>query len=273
MKGATMQFSFMSFSCPELSLDEILALAKKFGYDCVEPRIQAGHAHGIDLDMGSAARKQVRRQARDAGVPYCCVATSCRYANPDTLRSEVENTRRAIDLAADIGSRRVRVFGGQIGGGLDRGTAIDQLARALDSVADQARERDVFVCIETHDDWCDPDHLAQVLDKVDDPYIAANWDIMHPVLRGGKTMDEAFQILRPWIRHIHVHDGLTADGKLELVPIGQGDIDHRRALELLIGMDYDGAVSGEWIGWEPYETHLPRELGVLKEMAAAIRSA
>jgi sugar phosphate isomerase/epimerase len=54
------------------------------------------------------------------------------------------------------------------------------------------------------------------------------------------------------------------------LPIGQGAYDHRRVLELLQAEGYDGYLSGEWINWEPYEVHLPRELATLKQYEAEI---
>jgi sugar phosphate isomerase/epimerase len=82
-------------------------------------------------------------------------------------------------------------------------------------------------------------------------------------------MDYAFKTLRPWIRHCHIHDGVWDDEHPELsfVPIGQGMVDHRRALELLADMNYEGTISGEWINWEvPFERHLPQELATLKSI-------
>ena len=60
------------------------------------------------------------------------------------------------------------------------------------------------------------------------------------------------------------------EGKSELCPIGEGIIDHRRALELLMGVEYPGFVSGEWINWEPHAAHLPRELATLKRYEAEL---
>ena len=40
----------MTFSCPELTLDQVLSMAKEFGYDGVEPRIRANHQHGVEFD-------------------------------------------------------------------------------------------------------------------------------------------------------------------------------------------------------------------------------
>ncbi|MBN1344199.1 MAG: sugar phosphate isomerase/epimerase [Phycisphaerae bacterium] len=259
-----MKYAFMTFSCPELSLDEVLALAKRLGYEGVEPRVSSSHKHGLEFDAPADVRGQARAKAEASGVALCCIATSCRYADPATADGMVQDTHRAIDLAADVGCSRIRVFGGQIPAGTSREEAIELVARSLESVADHAGQRGVVVCMETHDDWCDPANVAQVMQRVDHPAIAVNWDIMHPVRQGGATMDQAYETLEPWIRHVHFHDGVKEDPGQLLRPIGEGIVDHKRAVELLLDMGYEDYLSGEWINWEPYETHLPRELATMK---------
>ena len=265
-----MNYAFMSFSCPELNLDEMLALANQLGYDAIEPRAGSGHAHGVELAASPAQRAESRAKAADSGIALCCLAVSCRYADPATADDQADETRRYVDLAADVGAPRLRVFGGQIPDGISREAAIDGVARALASVADHAGARGVTICIETHDDWCDPAHVAAIMQQVNHPAIAVNWDIMHPVRRGNATMDSAFETLQPWIRHVHIHDGTADANDLKMLPIGQGDIDHKRALELLRAAGYDGYMSGEWINWEPYEVHLPRELAAMKALEADV---
>jgi sugar phosphate isomerase/epimerase len=259
------KYAFMSFSCPELTFSEMLQTANDLGYAAVEPRSESGHKHGVELDADAGARKEIRDKAAAGGIDICCVATSCRYADPDTAEQHVEDTLKYIDLAADIGSPRLRVFGGKIGDGLDRAAAVDLVSKSLRACAEHAEKRNVTICVETHDDWCDPMHLAAVMQKVGQASIAVNWDIMHPVRAAGYNMDDAYEAIAPWIRHVHVHDGALADGKLEFLPIGEGIIDHRRAMEILKEVGYDGYLSGEWIGWEPHEIHLPREIGRMKE--------
>lgn len=258
-----MKYAFMTFSCPQLNLDEVLALAKRIGYDGVEPRLVSKHKHGIETDISAAARKEVKRKFEDSGIAACCVATSCRYADPASNQQMIDDTMRAIDLAADIGAPTIRVFGGQIGGGLSREAAIELVAKSLASVADHAADRGVAVCMETHDAWCDPKNVAAVMKRVNYPSICVNWDIMHPVRTENVTIDESFRILKPWVRHLHIHDASKETGKL--VPIGEGFIDHKRAVQLLLTIPYEGYLSGEWINWEdPYESHLPRELATMK---------
>ncbi len=259
-----MKYAFMTFSCPSLGLAEVLALAHRFKYEGIEPRIGEGHRHGVELDAGAAERAEFKRAAAEAGVAICCVATSLRYSDPQDTRHRIAETRRAIDLAADVGANRIRVFGGQLAAGLRRYEAIRLVTQALQSVAEHARERGVTVCLETHDDWCDPAHVAEVMRRVNHPAVGVNWDFMHPGRGPGATVEESFGLLKHWIRHVHFHDGMDRDGSLRLMPIGQGEVNVRHAVELLENAGYDGYLSGEWIDWEPAEIHLPRELAAIK---------
>ena len=259
-----LNLSFMSFSCPELDLSDFLQLARWYGYQGVEPRIEANHAHGIEMDMSVSLRDAYRQVAREKCVELCCIATSRRFSDPVQSQAQIDDTLRCIDLAADLGAPRIRVFGGPLPADVSRERAIEIVSDCLHAVADHAEARGVTVCLETHDDWCNPNHVAQVMQRVDHPAIAVNWDVMHPVRTAGWTVEDAFRTLRPWIRHLHVHDGLAASGSAELRPMGEGEIDHKRALSLVMEMGYDGYLSGEWINWQPWEIHVPRELSVLR---------
>ena len=257
-----MKYSFMSFSTPALSLPEMLAAAKRYGYDGIEPRLDGKHAHGVEVGTTGGQRALIRRQADEAGVAIACLATSLKYADPARTEEALRQTHERIDLAADVGASVVRVFGGQMPDGLSRGDAIGVVAKSLSSAAAHAADRGVTLCLETHDAWCDPAHVAEVMRRVDSPSVGVNWDILHPVRQALATLDESFETLRPWIRHLHIHDG-TGKG-IEMTPIGQGIIDHRRLLELLRQIDFAGYLSGEWINWEPWEIHLPREIATLR---------
>jgi len=263
-----MKYSFMSFSCPQLTLGELLAVAKRFGYDGVEPRIDSQHKHGVEIAASAAQRKEIKKQAATGGVAFAGIATSCVFANPEITKQNVDCTLKCIDLAADVGAERIRVFGGTLAKDQNREDAVCIVADALCAVADHAKERGVTVCMETHDSWCLPDDVAAVMQRVNHPAIAVNWDIMHPMRVCNVTMDHACATLKPWIRHLHIHDGMP--GSTQLMPIGNGGIDHQRVVELLLAIPYEGYLSGEWINWsDPYEVHLPRELATMKSYERA----
>jgi sugar phosphate isomerase/epimerase len=267
-----MQYAFMSFSAPQLDLHALLALATQYGYDGIEPRIGGGHGHGVELECSPDRRRAIRAHASDSGIALCCLATSCQYADPATASHWIEQTRRAIALAADIGAPRLRVFGGAIPPQVERAAAIDQVATALRSVAGVAQQHGVTLCLETHDDWTDPAHVAAVMQRVDHPAVGVNWDYMHTIRVAQTSVDQAFTMLQPWIRHVHFHDGANRGDQLIFLPIGAGEYDTRRVIELLLGTGYNGYLSGEWINWEPYYTHLPRELAAIRQIEAYVRS-
>jgi sugar phosphate isomerase/epimerase len=259
-----MKYAFMSFSCTELSLDGLVGAAKMFGYDAIELRLDAQHKHGIEVGTSSKVRAAVKKSVQKGPIPICCLATSCCFADPKTVAKHIEDARARIDLAGDTGVRRIRVFGGGIPEGVSRDEAVACVADALSSLAEQATERGVVICMETHDAWCDPAHVAEVMRRVNHKFVGVNWDIMHPVRSAKVTMEQAFETLKPWIRHVHFHDCLPAEKGLVLCPVGEGIIDHRAAVRLLKAAGYDGYLSGEWIGWEPWDRHLPRELATMK---------
>ena len=259
-----MKFAFMTFSCPELTLDEALALAKRYGYDGIEPRVASGHKHGVELDASAEARAEIRKKAEAAGVALCCVATSLRYSDPMEKAARVAETKSYIDLASDVGAPSIRVFGGPIPAGVSRAEAADSIVECLKAVADHALQKKVYVCVETHDDWCDPDHIADVLRRVNHPNIACNWDIMHPVRRASKSMTAAGTALMKYVRHVHFHDGVNAGLRCQLMPVGEGIVDHKAAVEILAFLKYDGYLSGEWINWKPYDEYLGPEIATMK---------
>ncbi|MYA03543.1 MAG: sugar phosphate isomerase/epimerase [Caldilineaceae bacterium SB0664_bin_22] len=263
-----MRYSFMSFSCPELSLQAMLDTAADLGYAGIEPRVDANHAHGVETSLSPAQRRDVRARVADSAADICCIASSSRYSEPATLEENLAQTRREIALAGDLGVPVLRVFGGQIADGIDRDAAIDNLSAALARVADEAGQAGVTVCVETHDAWCNPHHVAAVLANVNHPAVAANWDVLHPVRAEGMSVAESLVVLGPWIRHVHMHDATLEPGRIQYVPMGTGAIDHREVIQGLREIDYNGCLSGEWIGYSPWQEHLPYEIGQLRRYEA-----
>lgn len=265
-----MRYAFMSFSLPEADLQTLVKAAADYGYDGIEPRIDGGHKHGIETSNSAAERQRIKGVFDDAGVAVACIAAGCTFADASQAAEQQQKARAAIDLAADLGSDRVRVFGGKLPDGVSREEATVALTDSLTALAPYAADHGVIIALETHDAWTAPEHVAEVMRRVDNPAIGVNWDLMHPPRTGNSTMEDSYQVLRQWIRHVHMHDATSDPSKLDFKPMGEGEFDHRIVLRLLQEDDYTGYLSGEWIGWEPGEVHLPREIKVLREYEAAL---
>ena len=262
-----MKLSYMSFSCPEATLEEFVGYAQKYEYEGVEPRAEASHNHGVEADATPAQRAEIKKFFEDSGIVPCCVATSRKYALPQgpELRESIETTRKLIDLAADVGSTRIRVFGGVPPEGLSMADAIQTVGESLGELGPYAAERGVTICLETHDAFSKATDCIAAIHIADSPAVAANWDIMHPYSKG-MTIDEAYDALKGKIEHCHIHDGTYAEkgGRATLALMGEGDIPYPRAIELLEQEGFEGYLSGEWIkAWHPDEI-LPHDAKVLR---------
>ena len=264
-----MQLSFMTWACPDWTLTEVLTGAIKYGYDSVEPRVEAQHAHGIDLEMSKKARKEAQQIFSDMGIACCCLATSRTYAMADAAerKESVELTMRYADLAHDIGCPHLRVFGGGTPEGADYADVKKYVAEALREAAEHAQKAGVYLCFETHDSYCNSADALEVVTRADNPHAVICWDVMHPY-RMGESIAQAFENVKNHVRHCHVHDGKRpADGGpggWELALMGQGDIPHDEAFKLLATINFQGAMSGEWINFVPPEEVLPHDAEVMR---------
>jgi len=261
-----MKFSFMSFTTPDKSLREMLDTAKKYGYDGIEPRAQLEHKHGIEIQTSQEDRKEIRRIFEGEGIECACIATSIRYCSTDEEKrvNEIELTKKFIDLAVDIGCRRIRVFGGMPEATISYEEAIKIVAEAFSKVKDYAENNKVYVCLETHDFFSRADIAAAPVKMVNSPFIRINWDIMHPFTKL-MTIEEAFTELKGLIEHCHIHDGTYDKARVpKLALMGEGEIPYNIAVRLLKNSGYKGYLSGEYINAWPPEVVLPHDIDVLK---------
>ena len=266
-----LKYSFMTFACPQYSLDEVIAAAVRYGYDGVEPRAAEGHRHGVELERTPAERAVFRRQFEDAGVAVACVATSIQYNQPEPSQRQAmaDLTKAYCALAADIGAQRIRVFCGHDPDFSDHDTVATRVGECLDACAETAAETGVFICLETHDFFCAGADVAAVCGAVDSPWIRATWDTQHPVTVG-EDMDVTASLLMPYVEHVHFHDVDRMNGRNECVPIGEGQTPIGEFLALFRKQGYGGFVSGEWFYNNGPETDIAHYIHALRTIEKAL---
>ncbi len=261
----------MTSVCPDWSLDELVAGMNRHGYQGVEPRVEWGHASGIEKDLTAPARADVRRRFDDDGLSICCLATGVRMATPDadTRDGHVEDLRRYIELAADLGCPLIRTFGGPRDASAPWAMVVDYTAEGYRQVLDDAEGAGVTVLMETHDDWCCSAPVRAVVEAVDHKRLRVLWDFMH-TQRMMEKPAESFQALGHLTRHIHAHDGSYINRQMQVsATLGEGIIDHATPLQLLEKDGFDGHFSVEVIH-KPGSDHDAD--GVLASYAAGFHS-
>jgi sugar phosphate isomerase/epimerase len=262
------KLAVMSSVCPELELEGIIALMRRQGYQGLEPRVEWGHACGIEADLGATQRREVRARLEAKGLAVSCIATGARLAAPDPQEraKHQEALRRYIDLARDLGCPWVRTFGGPRNRDQELARVVEYMAEGYRPLLEQAEARGVTLLLETHDDWSCAAPVRAVVEQVGHPRLRVLWDFMHPQRMMEKPA-ETFQAIGPFTEYLHGHDGVyDAGGRMQIVGLGEGVIDHAGPMQLLAGAGFAGYFSVEVI----HQRGKPHDAeGVMRQYAEA----
>ncbi|MGD9494689.1 MAG: sugar phosphate isomerase/epimerase family protein [Armatimonadota bacterium] len=169
--------------------------------------------------------------------------------------AELERMRRTIAAAARLGCRSIRVTPGH---GEDP-AIIDRIAPLLAESAACAQQVGVYLGMENHRGSLagNPEHAAMLCRAVASPYFGVLYEPCN-LWAIGVDYRMAFDILSPYIVHVHVKDGRRTDGGFQRVHLGEGDVHPEWVVAALEGMGYEGeyALEYEIPDIEPVETGL-----------------
>ena len=93
-----------------LSLEEMIGVAKKFGYDGIE--IDGKRPHGNPLDWPRGRCRELRSQADGEGIEIFAVAANNDFSSPipEVREAQICYLRELIRMTADLGAPTLRVF-------------------------------------------------------------------------------------------------------------------------------------------------------------------
>ena len=260
-----MKLAFMSSVCPKMALGELLAAGAAHGYEGIEFRPEWGHAHGVELSSSAEQRKQISRALAGAALEPCCLSPGVRFCKdePGAREAELDKLLAYVELAAEVGIGRIRVFGDPLPGGGAGVRAGNYQAQAeyLARAAERAAGAGVKLVLETHSNFrgCD---AGEVLYRAGYPQaLWINWHLGH-CLRHGEDVDEAYRHVKGRVAHVHF---ALDEEAAELAHI-------RRQAELLAAEGYDGYFSVEVINPPEPEPALKAHADAWKQLLAATGS-
>jgi fatty-acyl-CoA synthase len=248
------RIAFSNLAAPAWTLHRTVAAVGELGYDGLELRLLDGEPiEPITLD---AARR------RAAGAALAEVTLVSLDASIELTRPFEHELDATLQLAAEWGTSTVRVFGGT-------GDApLDDIARRLECGLNHAERLGITVALETHDAFARTARVAELLQRVDRPSLAALWDVHH-TYRHGDSPRDVVSLLGSRIHLVHVKDAVRRGDDWQLVPLGEGEVPGRASIDALRAAGYDGWLTVEWEKrWHPElagpEVALPRELETLR---------
>lgn len=269
-----MKLSFSTLGCPEYDVDQVIQIARRCGYDGVEIRMLRGEAALHTLEEFEPTQiEATRKKFSSCGLEVVCISTGLRYTalEPEEIKGQQELTKRNVDIAAGLGARYIRVFGGPLPEDQDREETLKRIREGLAYAARVGESKGVQVLLETHDSFSTSTQICELLGDAGIDNLGVLWDILHPY-RHGETFAETFSALGHWIRHVHVKDSASfSDEGFDLTLVGEGVLPIGEAVGLLRSGGYRGYLSLEWEkAWHPEiedaEVAFPRYIEVMKEL-------
>jgi sugar phosphate isomerase/epimerase len=244
------KLAFMSTTAPIWNVRELIDGAGRLGYEGVDVRVEWGHAHGLELDSTQDARREARQYAADKGIAWSCVALSTRFARATDAEQQdaVEQVKRYAELARDLGSPLLRVFGGNIPDGHTMAELRPRTAAYLGRAAEAAAQWGVTPCLEVHDQHNNPEDVAWIVENAAHANVGVVWHVAHH-LRLGVSVDDGYARLKPWIRHLHIQElpaNYQAGQQAAYTRVGEGNGYLARVFELLERDGFQGYAANEW---------------------------
>lgn len=191
----------------DFALDDLLAVCDRYGYEGVECRAQANHGHGIELDTTPEQRAEIRAKFDAARVNLAGISTGCRFESLDAgeRQEQIDIAKQFIDLAAEVGAPRIRVFGNAFPAGADKNEVVENVGAALREIAEHAEGTGVDCNLEMHGDFYRWEYTLRAVELADHDRIGIvyNCDRREPNWGPISTFIEP---VKGYLRHVHLHD-------------------------------------------------------------------
>jgi sugar phosphate isomerase/epimerase len=260
-----MKRCFSTLGCAELELDEVIALALRYGIDVIELRALGGT---VDLPAYFTQHfrtpDQLAAHIAASGVKVTALDASLSLKG-STDEDWQRDTEAFLPWAEALGGVDLRVFDG---GGSHDAAAIAMMAARVNWWNALRNERgwQSDIMIETHNSLFTA--AANLAFLAAAPASRLLWDSHHTWKRGGEDPVTTWRALSPHVVHIHVKDSVSKPSEnhpYSYVAPGEGEFPAAPMMDILRS-EYAGSISLEWEKlWHPYLTPLDGALATANE--------
>jgi len=246
---------FSTLGCPKWDWKTILDNAVKWGYASIELRGLQGE---MDLpkrpEFSASGVKQSLKdlQALDLRVSDLGASTNLHVPEAAARQKQLDEGKRFIDLARQLQSPYVRVFGDKWVESEPHEKTIERIVLGLRELGAHAKGSGVGVIIETHGDFTESATIAEMVTKAGLPEVAVLWDTHHTCVAGKEQPADTYKTIGAKVRHVHIKDSVPSGSEVRYVLPGQGKLPLREIVRVLAANKYKGFYGLEWEkAWHP----------------------
>jgi sugar phosphate isomerase/epimerase len=224
-----MRFGFTSYQWgSDWDIPTMIANLTKAKAFSTELRTSARYAHGVELSLAAAERREVKKQFADSPILLVGLAIAERLDSPDPARlnQQMENVKAYVKLSQDVGGKGVRVVPNDFHPDVSHDKTIEQISRALNTLGKFAADYGQRIRLENHGTAGDLVTLKKIMEAVDRKNVG--------IKLNGAAVDAAdfaqrFAGVKPYL-----------DDTLHFHELGRGDFPYRLQCDLLIDAGWEG---------------------------------
>mgnify|MGYP000846029024 CR=1 FL=1 len=224
-------------------------MAREFNLDAVEIRsVWEKGPHELDKDD----MKRIKDILKGTGLAVCGIGApffKCDIDNEEEYKEHIQILKNCIELAKELETNIIRGFTFWKKGTLEEN--LDRIIAKFEEPVKLMEAADMILAIEF-----DPSvfatnakQVAVVLDKIKSPNVKGLWDPGNDIYDpdGEVPFPDGYKYMKDYMVHMHLKDARKnpQTGKIEGVPVGEGDVDYIEHFKQLIADGYTGYVSLE----------------------------
>ncbi len=268
-----MRIGFSSLVCPAWDLQTMVKRAAEWGYQAIELRGLQGELHLPLSAQLSADPEGVRRLFDEHKVALVGLGSSVTFTSSDRkiIARQTASLQEYLELAHRLGCPFVRIHAGEVGRRDTHRAALSRVADHLIRIAPSAARFGVTILVENGGDFPGSDDMWFLIDAVNHASVKCCWNQCNAMaLRERPTT--SLPRLGGKIGMMHLCDAEFDSSGVLLAykPLGEGDAEIAKQIELLRGLIYRNELVFEWPKlWVPT---LPPPEAVLPAAAEFIRT-
>lgn len=268
-----MKLSITTLGCPEWSFEQILTNFEALGVEGIEVRGIEGNVDADKIPYFSEEQKdETLARVAAHNLKLIGFGTSANFHDPAKLAANIAQCKTTIDVCRRMGIPAIRVFGNNCPDGEGREETLKRIGEGIREVCHYADGTGVKVLLEIHGQINSVENVKPILDICGgEPSFGIIWDVMHSDKTTGDDFEAFYQLVKPYLCHMHLKDHLRAsEPPFKLVNIGRGDIPLKAIIRRVLEDGYDGYFSFEWEKkWHPEldepEIAFPEYIAFMKE--------
>ncbi|PHR86298.1 MAG: xylose isomerase [Blastopirellula sp.] len=210
-------------------LPTVIANCEKSG--CLGVELRTEHAHGVEISLNAAQRKEVRKRFADSQVEFLGPGCNWQFheADPAKLKANIEGAKAYLQLSHDCGGSGVKVKPNALPKDVPVEKTIEQIGNSLNEVAKFGANLGQQVRVEVHGkDTSNLPIMKQIFDVATHPNATICWNSNGQDLEG-EGLEHNFNLVRKRFGNtVHIRE------------MNVGKYPYKQLMKLFVQSNYSG---------------------------------